>query len=196
MVRVKAGSNIAVFLDRDGTINEDTGYLHKPEELVIINGAAEAIRRLNSAGIMVVVVSNQSGVGRGFFTDSDVEAVNKRLVDVIGADGAKVDAIYYCNHRPDEDCGCRKPLPGMIKKASAVHGIDLTNSYVVGDKGSDIELALNAGAKGVLVLTGKGQDESHKLKRPADFVAEDLMNAVIWILDDLKKRRAVSLTDR
>ncbi|MBI4948845.1 MAG: D-glycero-beta-D-manno-heptose 1,7-bisphosphate 7-phosphatase [Deltaproteobacteria bacterium] len=187
---------MAVFLDRDGTINEDTGYLHKPEELVVINGAAEAIKRLNSASVTVVVVSNQSGVGRGYFTDSDVEAVNDRLVDVIGGDGASIDAIYYCNHHPDEDCVCRKPSTGMLKKASAEHGIDLTNSYVVGDKGSDIELAFNAGAKGVLVLTGKGQDESHKLKRPADFVAEDLMNAVLWILDDLKKRRAVSLTDR
>ncbi|OGP24635.1 MAG: hypothetical protein A2X93_09415 [Deltaproteobacteria bacterium GWC2_56_8] len=189
-MRVKAGSNIAVFLDRDGTINEDTGYLHEPEELVIINGAAEAIRRLNAASVMVVVVSNQSGVGRGFFTDSDVEAVNKRLIDVIKADGAKVDAIYYCNHHPDEDCECRKPSPGMIMKASAEHGIDLNFSYVVGDKGSDIELAFNAGAKGVLVLTGKGKGELQKLKRPAGFVAEDLTGAVLWILDDLKRRGA------
>ncbi|HAO93768.1 MAG TPA: D-glycero-beta-D-manno-heptose-1,7-bisphosphate 7-phosphatase [Deltaproteobacteria bacterium] len=181
---------MAVFLDRDGTINEDTGYLHKPEELVIINGAAEAIKRLNSASVMVVVVSNQSGVGRGYFTDSDVEAVNKRLIDVIGAEGARVDAIYYCNHHPDEDCGCRKPSPGMLNKATEEHGIDIRHSYVVGDKGSDIELALNAGAKGVLVLTGKGQDELQKLKRPAGFVAEDLTGAVLWILDDLKRRGA------
>lgn len=186
----KGRSNIAVFLDRDGTINEDSGYLHKPEELVVINGAAEAIRRLNSAGIMVVIVSNQSGVGRGYFADSDVEAVNDKLVGIIGAIGARVDAIYYCNHHPDEDCGCRKPSLGMLNKASAEHGIDLALSYVVGDKGSDIELARNAGARSVLVLTGEGKGESVKLKRPADFVAEDLASAVRWILDDLNRRVA------
>lgn len=189
-MQVKERSNIAVFLDRDGTINEDTGYLHKPEELVIITGAAEAIRRLNSAGIKIVIVSNQSGVGRGYFTDSDVEAVNDKLVDIIGADGAKVDAVYYCNHHPDEDCGCRKPSLGMLKKASDEHGIDLKLSYVVGDKGSDIELARNAGAKSVLVLTGKGKDESMRLKNPPDFVAEDLASAARWILDDLNRRAA------
>ncbi len=179
----------AVFLDRDGTINEDTGYLSDPKEVRLLPGSAEAVKRLNRASIKVVVVSNQSGVGRGYFTDSDLSAVNKRLKELLKKEGAAVDGLYYCPHHPDDNCGCRKPNTGLTSKAALEHGIDLARSYVVGDKVSDIELAKNAGAKGILVLTGDGVKEKGRLIRPADFVAKDLSEAVRWIMEDLKGAR-------
>ena len=176
-----------VFLDRDGTINEDVGYLSDPAGLVLIPGAAMAVRLLNEAGVMVVVVSNQSGVGRGYYTDTDVEAVNQRLILLLGESGASVDALYWCNHHPDEGCDCRKPGPGLVAKAVEELSVDVTGSYVVGDKVSDVELAGNIGAKGILVLTGKGAREVEKLSTPAAFVARDLREAVDWIIDEMKK---------
>ncbi len=177
----------AVLLDRDGTINEDTGYLSNPGEVRLLEGAAKAIKRLNHASIKVVVVSNQSGVGRGYFTHSDLSAVNKRLIELLKEDGARVDGIYCCPHRPDDNCGCRKPSTGLTSKAALEHSIDLTRSYVVGDKATDVELARNAGAKAVLVLTGDGERERPGLARPADFVAKDLSEAVRWIMEDLNR---------
>lgn len=186
MAKLKA-EKAAVFLDRDGTINEDPGYLYRPEELAVIPGAAEAIRALNRAGMKVIVVSNQSGVGRGYFTDADVHAVNERLIEIIGQGGALIDAIYYCNHHPEDDCSCRKPKTGLVEAAATEHSIELSRSYVVGDKASDIELARNSGAKGVLVLTGRGGQEKDRLKAPADYVALNLADAVGWIIRDVEK---------
>ncbi len=176
-----------VFLDRDGTINEDVGYLSDPDGLVLIPGSAGAVRLLNEAGVTVVVVSNQSGVGRGYYTDSDVEAVNRRLVILLGESGASVDALYWCSHHPDEGCECRKPGIGLVARAVDELQIDVAGSYVVGDKVSDLELAANIGAKGVLVLTGKGAKEAEKLSSPAAFVARDLKEAVDWVLDEMKR---------
>lgn len=176
-----------VFLDRDGTINEDVGYLSDPDGLVLIPGSAGAVRRLNEAGVTVVVVSNQSGVGRGYYTDTDVEAVNRRLVLLLGEAGASVDALYWCSHHPDEGCECRKPGTGLVARAVRELQIDAVGSYVVGDKVSDLELAANIGAKGVLVLTGKGAAEAEKLSSPAAFVARDLKEAVDWVLDEMKR---------
>lgn len=181
----------AVFLDRDGTINEDAGYLSDPGGLKIIAGATEAIKRLNERGIKVIVVTNQSGVGRGFCGDGDVEAVNKRLIEALGAGGAYVDGIYYCPHHPEDGCGCRKPEPGLARMAALEHGIALSRSYVVGDKATDIQLAVNMRAKGVLVLTGAGPDELKKIDAPPDFVARDILNAVEWIMDDMRGREGV-----
>lgn len=176
-----------VFLDRDGTINEDVGYLSDPAGLVLIPGAAMAVRLLNEAGVMVVVISNQSGVGRGYYTDTDVEAVNARLVLLLGESGASLDALYWCNHHPDEGCECRKPNSGLVARAVEELSVDVADSYVVGDKVSDVELAGNIGAKGILVLTGKGAREVEKLSSPAAFVARDLREAVDWIIDEMKK---------
>lgn len=176
-----------VFLDRDGTINEDVGYLSDPAGLVLIPGAAMAVRLLNEAGVMVVVISNQSGVGRGYYTDTDVEAVNARLVLLLGESGASLDALYWCNHHPDEGCECRKPNSGLVARAVEELLVDAAGSYVVGDKVSDVELAGNIGAKGILVLTGKGAREVEKLSSPAAFVARDLREAVDWIIDEMKK---------
>jgi len=186
---VKHGAAKAVvFLDRDGTINEDADYLSDPSGVVIIEGAGKAIKLLNDRGIKVIVVTNQSGVGRGYFKDSDVEAVNARLKEMLAEDGASIDAIYHCPHRPDEGCECRKPGTALAKRAAKEHGADLSRAYVVGDKSSDIGLARNLFAKGVLVLTGKGAKEAQSMIEPPDFIARDLASAIYWILEDIERR--------
>lgn len=172
----------AVFLDRDGTINIDTGYLADPGQLRLIDGAADAIRRLNEAGIKVIVVSNQSGVGRGFFTDADAAKVNERLVELLAAQGARVDGIYYCPHLPEDGCRCRKPAAGLVDDAAQEHAVEIRRSCVVGDKASDIGLAHNLGVKSVLVLTGNGKEELSKSSPAPDYVAQDLADAAHWIL--------------
>lgn len=180
---------IAVFFDRDGTINEESGYLSNPDDLSLIKGAAEAVKRLNSIGIKVIVISNQSGVGRGFFSEEDLARVNKRLADLLSSHGARIDAIYYCPHHPEDDCKCRKPKPGLLKKAALELSIDLTRSYVVGDKGTDVELAGNAGSKGILVKTGFGSSQLETRSIAPIFVAEDILDATMWIINDLTRER-------
>jgi histidinol-phosphate phosphatase family protein len=175
----------AIFLDRDGTINEDTGYIGSPDKLSLIYGSMDAVKKINEAGIMVVVISNQSGVGRGYFTIEAVEAVNNKLSEMLGNGGAKIDAFYYCPHHPDEECGCRKPKTGLVERAAKELDIDLPSSYVVGDKVSDIEMAYKSGAKAVLVLTGYGAEHKGLLKRSPDFVAKNLSEAVDWIIKDV-----------
>lgn len=173
-----------VFLDRDGTINEDLNYIDSPERLIIIDGASSAIRKLNSKGFKVVVITNQSGVGRGYFTKEAVDVVNKRLEEILKKDGAHLDGIYYCLHHPDDNCECRKPKIGLVEKAKKDLHIDLNKSYIVGDKISDIEIAQNIGGKGILVLTGKGKDEEKKIKQKPCYIAKDLSDAVEWIIKD------------
>ncbi len=184
----------AVFLDRDGTINEEIGYLSDPEKVCLIPGAAEALVRLKMAGFRLVVVSNQSGVARGLFTEDDLHKVNLKLADLLEAKGAKVDAYYFCPHHPRHgemvDCECRKPKTGMAVSASEKFGIDLSSSYFVGDKATDIELGKNAGGKTVLVLTGFGSEEKALLEEKGmapDMVSESLPEAADWIIEDLKK---------
>lgn len=179
------GLKSAVYFDRDGTINEDSGYLSDPGALEMIPGAARSIKKLNDRGVPVVVISNQSGVGRGYFAEEAVKAVNDRLASILSAQGAFIDAIYYCLHRPDEDCECRKPRTGLVDRAAKEHGIDNRRSYVVGDKASDIGLAESAGAKGILVLTGNGAKERDKLAAAPAFVAADINEAVEWIIRDM-----------
>lgn len=185
----------AVFLDRDGTICEDVGYLGDPAGLRVYDFAGRAIRRLNDAGLLTILVTNQSGVARGYFDEDAVAAVHERLVSVLSSCGARLDAIYYCPHHPTAgrppyriDCGCRKPLPGMIERAASDHYIDVEGSWVVGDKRADVLLAQSAGARAVLVRTGygSGEWEYHRGTWPRDpeHVAENLADAVEWILTD------------
>jgi len=174
----------AVFLDRDGTINQDTGYIDSPERLFIIDGAASAIKRLNSKGFRVVVITNQSGVGRGYFTKEAADSVNKKLEEVLKREGAHLDGIYYCPHHPDDNCECRKPRIGLLEKAKNDLAIDFKKSYVIGDKGSDIEIAQSIGGKGILVLIGSGKDEKQKLDHEPSYIATDLKDAVEWIIKD------------
>lgn len=192
--------NIAVFLDRDGTINEEVGYLDKIEKLKIFPNAYEAIQLINDSGMKTIVVSNQAGVARGFFTEEFVLTVNELMQINLKKQGARIDKFYYCPHHPTEgkgiylqNCGCRKPAPGMLLQAAAELDIDLARSYLIGDRFLDVETAKKAGAKGILVKTGYGesllQDDGPDKATPdnkPDFIAADILDAVVWILKDIK----------
>ncbi|MFQ5586700.1 MAG: D-glycero-alpha-D-manno-heptose-1,7-bisphosphate 7-phosphatase [Thermodesulfobacteriota bacterium] len=175
----------AVFFDRDGTLNEEREYLSSPEGLVVLEGAIKAVKIINDAALMTVIISNQSGVGRGYFRSEDVDAVNDRLSEIMEEGGGRIDAFYYCPHRPEEGCECRKPGTGLVERASRDLAIDPTRSYVIGDKASDMEMARRCGARGVLVLTGYGKEERERLSSPPDFVAGDVLEAVEWIVGDI-----------
>jgi len=176
----------AVFLDRDGTIAEEVGYLNHISRFHMFDFAAAAIRRLNQAGVPVVVVTNQSGVGLGHYPESLVHTVNELMTKQLAAAGAHLDAVYYCPHAPAEGCACRKPKVGMVERAAREHSLDLASSYIVGDRYRDVELAHNVGARGILVRTGYGEGEiawnSAKWQVQPDFIAEDLAQATDWIL--------------
>jgi D-glycero-D-manno-heptose 1,7-bisphosphate phosphatase len=179
----------AVFLDRDGTICEEVGYLNHLSRLMIYPWAAESIRRLNDAGLPVIVVTNQSGVSRGMFPESLVGEVHRQMAQELGAAQARLDAVYYCTHRREDNCDCRKPLPGLLQRAAAEHGIDLARSFVVGDRYLDAALARAVGGRGIMVMSGYGRGEyefhHHTWPRQPDYVAEDLRAAVDIILKAL-----------
>ncbi|AEB08819.1 D-glycero-beta-D-manno-heptose 1,7-bisphosphate 7-phosphatase [Desulfobacca acetoxidans] len=178
----------AVFLDRDGVINEEMGYINHLSRFRLLPGSAAAISRLNQQGLKVVVATNQSGVARKYFPASLIDQVHDLMIELLRQQGAAVDAIYVCQHAPDEGCPCRKPRPGLLLQAAQELGIDLGRSYVVGDRYNDIQLAANVGAQGILVLTGygRGELENYQGERRAepDYIAADLTEAVEWILRD------------
>lgn len=170
----------ALFLDRDGTIIEDVHYLARPEQVVLIPGSAEAIRRANRTGAAVVVVTNQAGVAKGLYTDACVHAVHRHLSELLAEHGATIDAYYHCPHHPTEGaepyrmaCACRKPGTGMLLRAAAVHDLDLGRSWMVGDRPSDAEAGVAAGCRALLVRTGYGA-----ALPAADNVVPDLLAAV------------------
>jgi D-glycero-D-manno-heptose 1,7-bisphosphate phosphatase len=177
----------AVFLDRDGTIVEEVGYLNHLSRLQVYPFAAAAIRRLNDAFLPVIVVTNQSGVGRGYFPESLVQEVHDVLGNQLLSSGARLDGVYYCPHSSADNCGCRKPRLGLLQRAAQEHSLDLSRSFIVGDRYIDLELAANAGARAVLVRTGYGQGElawhSGKWRVQPHHVASDLSGAVQWILE-------------
>jgi D-glycero-D-manno-heptose 1,7-bisphosphate phosphatase len=160
----------AVFLDRDGTINEEIGYMDRMEKLRLIPGAAEAIRLINASGMKTAVVTNQSGIARGIFTESFVAETHARLGEMLRAEGASLDGIYFCPHHPTEGrgdylrvCECRKPAPGLLFRAAAELDLDPARSYMVGDTLKDIEAGRRAGAQGILVRTGYGEEAAAEL---------------------------------
>jgi len=158
----KIGKGSAVptaFLDRDGTINRDRSgvYITRPSQLKIYSGAPAALKLISAKGYRIVVITNQSGVGRGYLTLASAKAINLKLVRDLRLAGVRVDAVYFCPHRPDEKCACRKPAPGLIHEAAKDSPADIARSFVAGDKKSDLLLARNAGLKGYLVLTGQGK---------------------------------------
>ncbi len=166
----------AVFLDRDGTINVEKDYLHRSEDFAFIPGAPQAIRRLKAAGFLVIVVTNQSGVARGYFSLAAVEELHRHLQRQLALFGTGIDAFYSCPHHPQDGvgeyriaCTCRKGAPGMLLQAAAEHRIDLAASWMIGDKAADIEAGHSAGCTSLLVLTGYGEKESAKVDaaRPA-----------------------------
>ena len=180
-------------MDRDGTLTEEVGYVNHPRRLRLLPRSAAAVRRLNEAGIAAVVVTNQAGVARGYFGPEVLDAVNDALVAQLKQEGAYLDGLYVCPHHPTEgeppwraDCECRKPRPGLLRRAAAELGLDLAASTVVGDKGSDLATARAVGAAAVLVLTGYGLGEWEyrraALPTQPDHVAEDLLEAAEWVL--------------
>ncbi len=194
--------NKAVFLDRDGTVTEEVGYLTDLDKLRLIPGAGPAIRKLNQAGFRVVLVTNQSGVARGHFSESLVHEAHGRLKKMLRDEGARLDGIYYCPHHPTAGkskytmaCDCRKPGTGLLDKAANDLTIDLSHSYVVGDKWSDVELAHRAGARSILVSTGFAPDDPGNIRpehvRDPDFTAHDIGEAAEWIVrhEEMKSKR-------
>jgi D-glycero-D-manno-heptose 1,7-bisphosphate phosphatase len=186
----------AVFLDRDGTIIEEVGYLDNIGKLKLIPGATQAIGLLNKAGIPVIMITNQSGVARGYFSESLVEQLHQRLNELLEAESAYLDAIYYCPHHPTEGtppycraCNCRKPHPGMVEQAIDELQLGKRRLFVVGDKCVDMELANQTRAEGILVLTGYGEEEKKRLDetenvQPA-YIATDLLQAIKWVISRL-----------
>lgn len=181
----------AVFMDRDGTLNEEVSYLSRMEQLRLYPQTLEAVRMINDAGMKAVVVTNQSGVARGYFTEEFVRSVHERINELLRAGGARIDGFYVCPHHPvygngiyKQDCACRKPKPGLLLRAAAELNIDLSRSYMIGDMLKDVEAGKTAGAKSILVRTGYGSNIV-RTDMPA-FIAEDILEAVRWIMRDRK----------
>ncbi|MBX2991840.1 MAG: D-glycero-beta-D-manno-heptose 1,7-bisphosphate 7-phosphatase [Bacteroidetes bacterium] len=185
-----------VFLDRDGTLNIEVDYLRTPDELRLIEGAAASVRRLNNAGLVTCVISNQSGVARGFLTEADIVPIHAKLRAELAHEGATLDGIYYCPHHPtagiapyNVDCDCRKPKPGMLIRASKEFNLDLKRSFVVGDSVVDIQAGIAVGATTILVQTGYGKQSLLTCREqniPIEHVAESIVEATEFILDKRK----------
>lgn len=185
----------AAFLDRDGTLNVDVGYPDSLEKIALIPGAVEAVRLLNRAGYRVVVVSNQSGVARGYFNEARVEEINRGVAEMFAREGARIDGFYYCPHLPEaevaryrRECDCRKPAPGMLRQAAREMPLDLSRSLIIGDKYSDIAAGKALGLRAILVRTGEGARQHARygaddaVPQP-DYVAGDVLDAVRWLLE-------------
>jgi D-glycero-D-manno-heptose 1,7-bisphosphate phosphatase len=180
----------AVFLDRDGTIAEEVGYANHISRFVVYPFAAAAIRRLNEAGLPVIVVTNQSGVARGFFPESLIGRMHEKMVEELAAGGAHVDGMYYCPHIRDDQCSCRKPLPGMLEQAAREHNLEISGSVLVSDRYNDIQMGHENGCRTILVLTGYGRGDYEwnraKWPRQPDHVVENLADAVEIILKEMR----------
>ena len=187
-----ANKQKAIFLDRDGTINEYVGFLRKEEDFRLIPGVSEAIKKINNSGYLAIVVTNQPVIARGEVTEEGLEEIHKKMETLLGLDGAYIDDIYYCPHHPDKgfegeipelkiECDCRKPKTGMLEKAAREHNIDLSSSIMIGDSTLDIKMAENAGMQSVLLKTGqKGEDGKYEVS--PTLIAEDLNDAINKII--------------
>ncbi len=169
----------AVFLDRDGTLIEDANYLSRVEDLRFFSFTGKAVELLKESGFLVIVITNQSGIGRGIFDENSMHLIHNEIQKNLEN---KIDAFYFCPHLPADGCACRKPGSGMIENALADFAIDLENSWMIGDKAIDVETGKNAGLKTALVLTGYGQRELAGLNEKPDITAENLLEAVRGIL--------------
>jgi D-glycero-D-manno-heptose 1,7-bisphosphate phosphatase len=175
--------NRAVFLDRDGTINEDFGFVHEVERFKFIPGSIEGLQLISRKGYKVIVVTNQSGIGRGYYTEEDFRRVKEYMLEELAKHYITIDHIYYCPHNPKDKCECRKPKVKFIKEAEKRFNLDLQKCYVVGDKTADIKMGENAGCKTILVRTGEaGKDGKFKIK--ADFTVGNLREAADIMEDE------------
>ena len=183
----------AIFIDRDGTLSEEVGYVNHVSRYRLFPFAVDAIRLVNKSPLLAVVVTNQAGVARGYFEESMIHAVHAEVARAMDAGGARLDGVYYCPHHPTageppyrQDCDCRKPKPGLLHRAAADLGIDLAGSYMIGDRRGDLDLAWSVGATAVMVRTGYGRGELESQApgwpRQPDMVAEHLLDAVVAIL--------------
>ena len=186
-----------IFLDRDGTINEEVNYLHRPEDLKILPGAAEAISRFNQAGFLVIVITNQAGIGRGYYTQQDMENLNEYMNQVLAEQDAHIDGFYFCPHHPEhgigeykKDCDCRKPGIGMFRQAEQDFSIEKAHSYMIGDKLIDTQAGHNYGVSSILVGTGFGKElfetqcQGRRRTTDYEYYAENLMEAADWIFKE------------
>ncbi len=182
-----------MFIDRDGTLTEEVGYVNHPRRIRLLPRSAEAIRRLNAAGVAAVVATNQAGLARGYFSAEVLKAANDEMLRQLKEAGARLDGVYVCTHHPTEgvppyrtECECRKPKAGLLQRAARELGLDLAASAMVGDKASDLDCGRAVGAHAVLVLTGYGLGDweyrRHSFRVPPDHVAADLLDAVEWVL--------------
>jgi len=185
-------SNHAIFLDRDGTLNEDPGYISNPDKVVLFPETGEALALLKKYGFLLIIISNQSGIARGMMTNKEVDAVNDKINNLLAEYKVQVDAFYYCHAHPDysteEECECRKPSPKLVFEATKEFNIDLGKSYFIGDAVSDIQCGKNAGIKTILVRTGKGEESFFILQKENNlptFVADNLLSACNFILADI-----------
>jgi D-glycero-D-manno-heptose 1,7-bisphosphate phosphatase len=184
-VETRAVTRRFELVDRDGTINEEVDYVLEPSQLRLIPGAAEALRDLRALGLGVLVLTNQSPIGRGWLTAGRLDEIHRRLVELLEAEGAGVDGFYVCPHAPDDACECRKPATGLVQRAAAERGFDPTEAFVVGDHRGDVELGRRIGARTFLVRTGHGDEELEDARPFADHVVADLREAAALIRDEV-----------
>ncbi len=168
----------AAFLDRDGTICEEVNYLSRPENLRLFPFSAEAVKLLNNNSFLVILITNQSGIVRGFFDEKTLHEIHTKLKNELAESDAKLDAVYFCPHNSSANCDCRKPKTGMIEQAANDFSLDLENSWMVGDKAIDVQTGFSAKMKTAMVLTGYGQIEVEKLKKKPDLIADNLLQIV------------------
>lgn len=195
-------TGIGLFLDRDGTINEEVDFVTSAKQLHLISGSAEAIREANELGLKVIIITNQSGVARGLLTEEQLLEIHKDMLDQLDELGAHIDAIYYCPHHPEvgvgkykTECECRKPKGGMLELAAREFSLNLAKSFVIGDRMIDVQTGNNAGASSILVLTGYGRKELELCKENGariDFIAEDLKDAMNHVRSKLEQKQPVS----
>jgi D-glycero-alpha-D-manno-heptose 1-phosphate guanylyltransferase len=183
--RASAGRRRYVLLDRDGTINIERHYLSDPEQFELLPGALEGLRRLSSLGLGLVIISNQSAVGRGYFDINQLEAIHQRMGKLLQEEGVQLSGVYWCPHRPDENCPCRKPAVGLGHRAAAELGFDLRECFVIGDKETDIVFGRGLGATTLLVRTGYGKEVEERGQHRADYIIDDLQQAASVITHHL-----------
>jgi D,D-heptose 1,7-bisphosphate phosphatase len=178
--------NKAVFIDRDGTINVDVHYLHDPSQFIMYPGVGEGVKRLKENGFKIIIITNQSGIGRGYFTEKQLSDIHEKMIQEFQKFDVTLDGIYFCPHHPDDNCSCRKPNTGLFERAVIDHDIDTRNSFMLGDKILDIGAGIKIGARTILIPEPHTHEEliaqKHLWEYSPDFIANNFSDAVAWIL--------------